>query len=78
MVGADAAALKRARSALVDRLGGDALVAASVIAGNFSRNDRIADATGIPMEAEFLQLSADFRADLGLNDFLSARSSLGG
>ena len=78
MVGADAAALKRARSALVDRLGGDALVAASVIAGNFSRNDRIADAIGIPMEAEFLQLSADFRADLGLNDFLSARSSLGG
>ena len=77
VVGPDVGALDRARAALVERLGGDALVAASVIAGNFSRNDRVADAIGIPMEAEFLEQSADFRADLGLNDFLSARSSLG-
>ncbi len=78
VVGGDLAALDSARAALVARLGGDALVAAAVIAGNFSRNDRVADAIGIPMEAEFMGQSADFRADLGLNDFLSARSSLGG
>ena len=63
---------------LVERLGGEALVAASLIAGNFSRNDRIADAIGIPMEADFLNKSEDFREDFGINGFLSARNTLGG
>ena len=62
---------------LVERLGGEALVTASLIAGNFSRNNRIADAIGIPMEADFLSKSEDFREDFGINGFLSARNTLG-
>lgn len=77
IVGMDLPELTRARGILVNSLGIDALVASSVIAGNFSRNDRIADATGIPLEAEFLEQSSNFRAELGFNDFLSARNSLG-
>ncbi|MCZ6892721.1 MAG: hypothetical protein O7H40_01575 [Gammaproteobacteria bacterium] len=77
VLGTDTEALANARNALVERLGGDALVAASLIAGNFSRNDRVADAIGIPMEADFLNKSEDFREDLGINGFLSARNTLG-
>ena len=76
IVGMDSNELARARGALVNSLGIDALVASALIAANFSRNDRIADATGIPLEAEFLEQSSDFRAELGFNDFLSARNSL--
>ncbi|MEE2984471.1 MAG: hypothetical protein VX929_14435 [Pseudomonadota bacterium] len=53
------------------------MVTASLIAGNFSRNNRIADAIGIPMEADFLNKSEDFREDFGINGFLSARNTLG-
>ncbi len=75
VIGTDAEALANARNALVKRLGDDALVAPSVIAGNFSRNDRVADAIGIPMEADFLNKSQDFREDFGINRFLSARNT---
>ncbi len=75
VVGTDAEALANARDALVERLGDDGLVAASLIAGNFSRNDRVADAIGIPMEADFLNKSEDFREDFGINRFLSARNT---
>ena len=78
VLGTDAEALANARNVLVERLGGEALVTASLIAGNFSRNDRIADAIGIPMEADFLSKSEDFREDFGINGFLSARNTLGG
>lgn len=77
VVGTDLAELTRARGKLANSLGVDALVASAVIAGNFSRNDRIADATGIPLETNFLEQSSDFRAELGLDNFLSARNSLG-
>lgn len=78
VVGPDAAALGKARAALVDRLGGDALVASSIIAANFSRNDRLADAIGIPLESVFVEQGADFRGELGFDDFRSARNSLDG
>ena len=78
VVGPDTGELERARVALVDRLGGDALVASSVIAANFSRNDRLADAIGIPLESVFVEEGSDFRGDLGFDDFLSARNSLDG
>jgi hypothetical protein len=75
VVGADAAALAGARERLVERMGGEALVAAALIAGNFSRNDRIADAIGIPLEAQFLAMSEDLREELGINRFRSARNT---
>ena len=70
-------ALNAARSDLAELLGHEGVVGASVIAGNFSRNDRIANAIGIPLEGDFVSQSADFRETLGINQFRSARASLG-
>jgi len=72
----DRAALDAARTALEDRMGPNALVEAAVTAANFSMVDRIANGIGIPMEAPFVKGTADFRADVGINDFLSARNTL--
>lgn len=77
LLGSDDTRLGDAREALVRALGVDALVASSVIAANFSRNDRIANATGIPLEGEFVKQSDDFRAALGIDAFTSALNTLG-
>ena len=76
LLGADRAALDRARAALVAAMGPEALVSTCVLVGNFSKNDRIANALGIPLEAEFVKDSEDFRDDLGINDYKSAANSL--
>ena len=78
VLGTDPGQLDSARQALVDELGEAALVGAAMIAANFSRNDRIANAIGIPLEAEFVKQSEDFRAALGIDDFASARNTLEG
>lgn len=72
----DGDTLARARDELVAAMGGEAVVAASAIAANFSKNDRIANATGIPLEAMFIRESDDYRSALGIDDYLSARNSL--
>ena len=73
--GSNAAALDIARTALRDTMGPGALVQAAAIAGNFSMNDRAANAMGIPMEGMFLVDSQQYRTELGLNDFPSARNT---
>ena len=75
VLGADRAALGRARAALVAAMGPEALVSASVLVGNFSKNDRIANALGIPLEAQFVKDSEDFREDMGINAYKSAANS---
>jgi hypothetical protein len=42
---------------------------AAGVVGLFNAIDRIADATGIPLEAEKAEASADFRAALGIDRF---------
>jgi hypothetical protein len=42
------------------------------VASNFERMTRIADATGIPLDAPAAALSADLRDTLGLDRFASA------
>ena len=76
-VGNNVTALNKARSNLVDSMGGGALVQAAAIAGNFSMNDAAANAIGIPMESLFLGDSEDYRLELGINEFPSAKNSLG-
>ena len=49
-----------------------AVSAASAIAANFSKNDRIANGCGIPTEPKMLKASQEIRANLGLNEFRSA------
>lgn len=76
LLGPDEDRLSRARTLLEESLGPAGVTAVSVVAGNFSKNDRIANATGIPLEAMFVRGSEDFRADLGVDGFASAKNSL--
>ena len=53
-------------------LGAAGLVDAAGIVGLFNAIDRVADATGIPLEADKAAASVDFRAALGLDRFAVA------
>jgi hypothetical protein len=77
LAGNDVTVLDAARASLEARMGRDAVVAVSLIVANFSMVDRIANGLGIPVESMVLEPSSDFREALGINDFLSARNSLG-
>ncbi len=65
--------LDERRAALADTLSPTALVDAAAVVGNFERMNRIADGTGIPLEAPVAALSADIRDELGLGKFHSAQ-----
>jgi hypothetical protein len=77
VTGVDHAEIIAARTALRDCMGPAALVQAAAIAGNFSMNDRAANAMGIPMESFFLVDSGDYRQKLGIDEFPSARNTPG-
>lgn len=66
--------LLRVRSVLRGSLGDAALVDAAAVVGFFNAIDRVADATGIPLDPERVPQTADFRAALGLDAFAQARS----
>ncbi len=72
VLGADPAALDSARSALAEELGPAAVSAAAAVAANFTKNDRIANGLGIPIDAIAMAGHEDLREQLGLNDFRSA------
>jgi hypothetical protein len=59
------------RSEIVETMGGDALTDTAAVAALFNAIDRVADATGIEMEDAKTEATADFRADIGVNDFFS-------
>ena len=69
VLGEDDSALTGARSALAAALGPAGLTDAAAVVGLFNAIDRVADATGIPLEDEKAAASADFRAALGLDRF---------
>jgi hypothetical protein len=73
VLGSDDERLARARLRLTEALGIDALVDAAAVVANFNAIDRIADATGIPIDAERVELTADLRTELGLNAFAEGR-----
>jgi len=75
VIGPDLAALDAARSALAEGLGPAAVPAAAAIAANFSKNDRIANGAGIPVDAMVLNVTEDIRDQLGLNDYRSAANT---
>ena len=72
VIGTDPAALNEARSALAEGLGPAAVSAASSVAANFTKNDRIANGLGFPIDAIAMDGHKDLREQLGLNDFRSA------
>ena len=65
--------LSRVRTAVRASLGDAALVDAAAVVGFFNAIDRVADATGIPLDPERVPQTADFRATLGLDDFAQDR-----
>ena len=71
----DVAALDDARQDVLDTLGSEALVDACGIAAAFNAIDRVADATGIPIDEERVEPTADFREFLGINAFPSGKLS---
>ena len=71
------AELAGARRAALSALGPEGFVAAAAVAANFERMVRIADATGIPLDAPLDAISAGMRAELGIDAFGSAASTPG-
>lgn len=65
--------LSAARNELEAALGSEALVDAAGVIGNFQRMVRIADGTGIPLDARSVESSESMRKTLHLNEFESAR-----
>jgi len=68
-VGADTARLDAARTAVIDAMGGAALSDAAGVAALFNAIDRVADATGIPLEEEKAEMTEGMRDQLGINAF---------
>jgi hypothetical protein len=75
VVGQDEPAMVRSRAAVRAVLGDLGLIDAAGIVANFQRMVRIADATGIPLDAPVEMLSADVRAGLGVNDYAGAANT---
>jgi hypothetical protein len=63
------------RDALKAPLGQAGLVDAAAVVGLFNAIDRVADATGIPLEPEKATATADFRAALDLDHYAVADRS---
>ena len=76
LVGLDTDKLADSRQKIIDTLGYTVLVEAAATVATFSLLDRIANATGIPLETEMVKMSADFRESLGINNYYSAGNTL--
>lgn len=75
IVGDDDAALAAARNDVIDTLGADAFVDACSVASMFNAIDRVADSTGIPIDEDRLEPTAEFRESLGITAFPSGRGT---
>ena len=69
VLGDDEARLDDARQRVRGALGDAGFVDASAVIANYSALDRVADATGIPLEAAKEANTVEMRAELGIDDF---------
>jgi hypothetical protein len=76
ILGGDEARLARARVAIVEAMGAAALVDAAGIAGLFDAIDRVADATGTPLEEAKASDTASLRDAIGIDEFDAVRARL--
>jgi len=74
ILGGDEARLARTRAAIVAAMGAAALVDAAGIAGLFNAIDRVADATGTPLEEAKAADTASLRDAIGINKFDAIRA----
>jgi len=75
IIGTDRKALDDARAALAKALGPAAVSGASAVAGNFSKNDRVANGIGIPVDEMIFNGTEELREQLGINDYKSAENT---
>ncbi len=68
----DEARLTDTRRRVRETLGDAAFVDAAAVIANYSALDRVADATGIPLEAAKESNTIELRAELGINEFIDA------
>jgi hypothetical protein len=76
VLGDDDRRLQEVQAAIRDRMGDPAFVDAAAIVATFNAIDRVADATGIPIEDNKAASTADFRAALGINAFAEQRGEI--
>ncbi len=76
MLDPDVDRLIRARQAIVDAMGGDALVDSAAVAALFNAIDRVADSTGQPLEEDKAAVTAVLRAEIGIDAFASQKMAL--
>ncbi len=76
VLAADTAAIRAARDAIAEAMGEPALVDAAAVIAQFDAIDRVADATGTPLELAKAEASADFRPLLGIDDYPSAEGKI--
>ena len=69
VMGLEGSDLAAAREHLLQTLGDAALVDAAAVIATFNAVDRMADATGTPLEDYKAEATAEWRADLGLDAF---------
>jgi alkylhydroperoxidase family enzyme len=69
--------VERERRSLAQVLAPEQVVDVAAVIGSFNVVDRIADATGIPLDDMLDAPSADLRRDLGLGRFASAANTPG-
>ena len=75
LIGPDRSKLDAARAALAETVGPGAVTGAASVAANFSKNDRIANGCGIPVDQMVLKMTKDIREQLGLNTFRTAANT---
>jgi hypothetical protein len=70
---ADSDALGRARTALVEQAGKEAMIDAAAVVAGFDAITRVADGTGIPLEQPKAEASASWRTSLGIDAFWTGK-----
>ncbi len=69
VLGDDESRLDDARPRVREAVGDAGFVDASAVIANYSALDRVADATGIPLEAAKEANTVELRSELGIDDF---------
>jgi hypothetical protein len=75
VLGADESCLDRIRGEVLGELGSDGLVDAAAVVATFEMVDRIADATGIPLDGMLDAMTVEMRSEIGLDRFGSAANT---
>ena len=74
VLGEDDELLQRKQDEVVKNLGGEAMVDAAAVIAIFNANDRIADATGIPLDDIMAVATVEMRTELGIDSYASAKN----